>query len=294
MGFETWRIGDVTITKIAELDRIPGIKHLLPDATPAALAEIGWLRPHFVTDDFKMNVSIHSLVVETPDRRILVDTCVGNDKNLDVEAWAGRDGPFLSDLADAGFPRESIDTVLCTHLHLDHVGWNTVFEQGKWTPTFPSARYLIGEAEHKFWEAEMALGDASTNALMPGQVQVNADSILPIFEAGLADLVAVDHQVCDEVQLVSTPGHTPGHVSVLISSKGEQALITGDFMHHPCQIARPHWCANVDHDRELAVGTRHMIMERFADTPALIIGTHFAAPTAGRLRRDGDTYRLDV
>ena len=119
-------------------------------------------------------------------------------------------------------------------------------------------------------------------------------SVKPVFDAGLIDLVTTDYQVALGVSVVPTTGHTPGHVSVLISSQGEEALITGDFLHHPCQIAHPEWCANVDEDSTRAEQTRREIFRRFVDTPTLIIGTHFATPTAGRLVTDGDTYRLDV
>jgi len=291
MDFMKWKIGDVTVTKVPELDRVPGMRGLLPDATREAIAPIDWLRPHFVTEDLKLLASIHALVVETPDRRIMVDTCVGNDKDRAYDKWNHMDGPFLEDLARAGFARDSFDTVLCTHLHIDHVGWNTMWDGNQWLPTFSQARYLMGKSEFDYWQEEAEADDGS-DMLEAGQVF--ADSVRPVFEAGLVDLVEPDHVICDEVRLIPTVGHTPGHVSVLIESKGETALITGDFMHHPCQIARPHWAAAVDYDSKQSTQTRRDVFERFADTPTLIIGTHFAGPTAGRLKRDGDAYRLDV
>jgi glyoxylase-like metal-dependent hydrolase (beta-lactamase superfamily II) len=230
-------------------------------------------------------MSIHALIIQTPTRRILVDTCLGNDKPRDIPGWSHRQGPFLKDLSDAGLDRASIDTVVCTHLHVDHVGWNTMLVDGQWVPTFPNARYLLGQAEFEYWRAEHH---------GPAQRTLFADSVQPVFDAGLVDLVATDHQLCPEVQLVPTLGHTPGHVSVAIQSRGEQALITGDFIHHPCQLARPDWAAAPDFDQAASTRTRREVFGRLAGQPTLVIGTHFAGPTAGRIVRDGDAYRLEV
>jgi glyoxylase-like metal-dependent hydrolase (beta-lactamase superfamily II) len=143
-----WRIGDVTVTKIVELEVTGGSRFILPEATRDAILPIAWLRPHFADDEGRLRMSIHTFAVETPTRRIIVDTCLGNDKqNRRIPAWNNLQGPFLADLAAAGYPRESIDTVLCTHLHVDHVGWNTMLVGGKWVPTFPRARYLMGRVE---------------------------------------------------------------------------------------------------------------------------------------------------
>jgi glyoxylase-like metal-dependent hydrolase (beta-lactamase superfamily II) len=281
-----WTIGDVTITKIVELEMTGGSRFLLPQATPETILPIAWLRPHFADENGRLRMSIHSFIVQTPTRRIIVDTCLGNGKqNRRIPHWNDRDGPFLTDLADAGFPPESIDTVLCTHLHVDHVGWNTMKVDGKWVPTFPRANYLMGRTEYDYWCSVQDRPDMQ-NILM--------DSVSPIVEAGLVTLVETTERICDEISLVPTVGHTPGHVSVMIDSKGEQGLITGDFMHHPCQIAHPEWDTTADTDKEQGVRTRRIMFERLAGTPVLVIGTHFAGATAGRLVRDGETYRLDV
>lgn len=286
-----WRIGRVTVTKIVELEVTGGSRFLLPQATYDEILPIGWLRPDFADERGRLRMSIHALVVETPERRILVDTCLGNDKeNRRIPAWNNLHGPFLADLADAGFARESIDTVLCTHLHVDHVGWNTMLAGGpggekRWVPTFPRARYLMGRIEFEHWRRERGRDDMSA---------VFADSVAPIHEAGLALLVETDHRVCDEVSLTPTIGHTPGHVSVRIRSEGEEALITGDFMHHPCQIARPDWSTTADSDPGEARRTRERMLEELCGRPVLVIGTHFAGATAGHIVRDGETYRLAV
>ena len=281
---EVWRIGNVKISRIVEIEATGGMSRIIPDATRERIREIRWLYPHFADENGRMRGSIHALVIETADRRIVVDTCVGNDKNRLVPAWTNLQTTFLEDLAAAGYARESIDTVLCTHLHVDHVGWNTMLKNGTWVPTFPQARYLMGEIEFNHWRTHDR----------EGQGQVMADSVLPVFEAGLVDLVQTDHRICPEVRLIPSPGHTPGHASVLIESEGETALITGDFLHHPCQMAHPEWSSAPDSDPPAAIATRHVMFERFADSPTLIIGTHFATPTAGHLKRDGKAYRLDV
>jgi glyoxylase-like metal-dependent hydrolase (beta-lactamase superfamily II) len=279
-----WKIGDVAVTKIVELETTGGSRFILPEATPEAIREIPWLIPHFADESGRLKMSIHALIVETPTKRIIVDTCLGNDKkHRRIPTWNDRQGRFLSDLAEAGFARETFDVVLCTHLHVDHVGWNTMFVEGKWEPTFPNARYLFGRIEHEHWTRQTTRED------MP---HVMADSVTPIMEAGLADLVEVDHRICDEVSLVPTLGHSPGHCSVRISSRGEEALITGDFAHHPCQMARLDWASTADFDKLAAAATRRRVFADLAGKPVLVIGTHFAGPTAGRLVRDGEAYRM--
>ena len=286
-----WRIGDVTVTKVVELEVTGGSRFILPQATYEAVLPIAWLQPHFADERGRLKMSIHALVVETPERRIIVDTCLGNDKqNRRIPTWNNLQGPFLADLSAAGFPRESIDTVLCTHLHVDHVGWNTMLADGpngakSWVPTFPNARYLMGRVEFAHWRAQRERDDMQA---------VFDDSVAPIHKAGLAELVETDHRLCDEVSLVPTLGHTPGHVSVRISSNGDEALITGDFMHHPCQIARPDWSSAADSDPDEARRTRERMLRELCDRPVLVIGTHFAGATAGPIVRDGDSYRLAV
>ena len=280
-----WQIGDIKITRIVEVEIAGGTRFILPDALRDAVKPIDWLRPHFADDDGNLIMSIHALVVETPGRRIIVDTCLGNDKQRDIPVWHMRSGPFLSDLAAAGYARESIDTVLCTHLHVDHVGWNTMLVDGRWQPTFPRARYLFGREEWEHWDAEGSKDQMG--------VAID-DSVRPIVEAGLHELVEVDQDLGDGLTLEPTRGHTPGHVSLRIRSRGEEALITGDFVHHPCQMARLDWCSSADFDREQARETRLRMLESLADKPVLVIGTHFATPSAGKVVRDGDAYRLDV
>ncbi|MDA0822331.1 MAG: MBL fold metallo-hydrolase [Proteobacteria bacterium] len=279
-----WKIGDIKITQLIELTDASGALQVLPDATPENLDTIPWLKPNFVSPEGHLIMNIQMLIIETPDQKMVVDTCIGNDKALNMEGWSNMQLPFLDDLKKLGHDPDSVDKVICTHLHVDHVGWNTRKVAGKWVPTFPNARYVMVEKEFDFWQSleEDPFGD------------VFGESVKPVVDAGLADMVGPDHQVAEGVSFESTPGHTPGHVSVHIKSQGEEAIISGDMMHHPCQIARPDWVTPFDADSPAACATRKQFLERYADKPVLVLGTHFANPVGGRIVRDGKTYRFDV
>ena len=280
---EVWQIGKVKVTRVVEMEVTGGTRFILPDATREAVCGYRWLYPHFMDDVGNLLMSIHALVVDTGERRIVVDTCIGNDKQRTIPNWSNLQTSFLADLETAGYPLATIDTVLCTHLHVDHVGWNTRLVDGEWIPTFPEARYLVAETEWRYWR------DAESNQ------DVLADSVRPVIDAGLVDFVAESHRLCDEVWLEPTPGHTPGHVSVHIASDGEDALITGDCIHHPCQMTRTDWCSSADYDQAEGRRTRESLLERVADSDVLVIGTHFATPTAGHVRRrESGGYWLDV
>jgi len=276
-----WQIGDVCVTQIVELTTASLGPYLLPQATPEVLAGLPWLKP-FVDDEGKLVLSMHALVLESRGQTVLVDTCIGNDKPRSYPRWNLMQTDFLDRFQAAGFALDRVDTVLCTHMHVDHVGWNTRLVDGRWRPTFNRARYLFAEAEWAYWKGE------------PQEYgPVIEDSVQPVFDAGLADLVKHDHRITDEVWLEPTPGHTPGHVSVHINSRGEEAVITGDMIHHPCQIAHPQWSSTADWDQQASAETRDQFLKRYADGPVLVIGTHFAAPTAGHIVRDGGAFRLD-
>ena len=283
----SWQVGAVKITRLVEIELpVPYDERrpFLRQARPEALKATPWLYPHFVSEDGVLRISIHALLVDAPDLRLVVDTCIGNDRPRKFMGGTPLATQFLDEMTAAGWSRESVDAVVCTHLHVDHVGWNTMLEAGRWVPTFPKARYLIGQAEYDYWSAE---GDEEQQAIL-------SDSIKPVFDAGLVDLVAMDHRLSAEIRLTPTPGHTPGHVSVAIESDGARALITGDAMHHPCQIAHPDWSPHFDTDQKASALTRKSLLEDVADQPVLVIGTHFAAPTAGLVKRDGESYRFEV
>ena len=276
-----WKVGQVKITGIVEMETVGSTRFILPAATTDEIRKLPWLIPNFATEEGRLKMSIHSLVVETPSRRIMVDTGLGNDKQgRSVPVWNNRSTPFLEMMTTAGFPPDSIDTVLCTHLHVDHVGWNTKLVDGKWVPTFAKASYLFGKTEYEYWRDYTA---------EPDKVAVFEDSVKPVVDAGQAELIPSDHRLCEEISVIPTPGHSPGHMSVLIESDGEQALLSGDVAHHPCQMAHLDWCSVVDTDTAQSAETRHKVFSRFADTPTLVIGGHFSA---GHIRRDGDGFRF--
>jgi glyoxylase-like metal-dependent hydrolase (beta-lactamase superfamily II) len=280
----TWQVGAVRIAQVVESQGASPPSFFFPDVGPEDVQRHAWLRPHFAHRDGRLFASIHAFVVESEGRRIVVDTCVGNDKERDLSMWNRLQGPFLEKLAAAGYPAESIDTVLCTHLHVDHVGWNTRLVDGRWVPTFANARYLFGRAELAHWQASTVAEDR----------RIMADSVRPILDAGLAEPVQSDHVVTSEVRLEPTPGHTPGHVSVRIRSQGREAVITGDLMHHPVQCAEPLWQSHYDVDPDRARATRRRFLEEQADRDVLVLGTHFAAPTAGRIVRHGEAWAFRV
>ncbi|MEX1218573.1 MAG: MBL fold metallo-hydrolase [Acidimicrobiales bacterium] len=272
-----WSIGDVTVTKVVELEQELPLHGLLPAASEEALApHQSWLMPYFIDDEGKFDLSIHAFVIESSGRRIIVDTCVGDRDMQGIPGFRG-DAAFPKRLAAAGFPVETIDVVVCTHLHFDHVGWNTRREGQKWVPTFPNARYLFCRAEYDAWSAE------------PGGYAWNLpDTVAPVVEAGLVDLVEPDHRVTSEVRFIPTPGHSPGHMSVLIESNGARALITGDATHHPVQWAEPDWGMSGDWNGPMGADARRRMLEDHGDQGTLVLGTHYSAPSAGHIvSRDG-------
>lgn len=292
---ERWRIGNVTITRIVEAEQegVPP-SAIFQDLSEQDVRALSWLRPHYSGADGRLRLSNHSFVIESCGRRIMVDTCVGNDKDRAADMFHRLDTPFLERMAAAGFAPDTIDYVLCTHMHVDHVGWNTRRDGRQWVPTFPNARYLFGRVEWDHCRQE-AIETGDVPAGMAAMLQpeaVIADSIRPIVDAGLADFVETDHRVTEEVALFPTPGHTPGHVSVRIASAGYSAVITGDVIHHPVQFARPAISATVDHDRERARATRRSLIEDNADQDVILLGTHFAGASGGRVVRDGAGWRF--
>jgi glyoxylase-like metal-dependent hydrolase (beta-lactamase superfamily II) len=279
-----WQVGAVKITCVVETVIPFPNGSLLPDATEESLKSSPWLFPHFAKKDGTLFAAAQAMLVEAPGLKLLVDTCVGNDKPRHMLGDKAQSTPFLQHLVDLGWDRERVDIVLCTHLHVDHVGWNTMLVDGKWIPTFPNARYLIGKREFEHWSHE---GDEEQRDMM-------VDSVRPIFDAGLVDLVEMNHRIAPEVRLIPSAGHTPGHVSVMIESGGQRAVITGDVAHHPCQMAHPEWSTSFDSDREAALSTRLRMFKEWADKPVLVIGTHYVAPTAGHVKRDGAVFRFEV
>lgn len=292
--FLRWQIGDVRVTKIVESETLFDIPTMFSGASAEEVQKLDWLKPHFVTEDWQGRMSMHALIIETPERTIVVDTCVGNDRDrMPFEGSNAMQTAFMEDFAAAGFDRMKVDVVLCTHLHFDHVGWNTMLENGKWVPTFPNARYLFNRVEFEHWRDTQ--DNATEDMFLNVQKKVFLDSVKPVVDAGLVDLVGETHRVCEEVSFEPTPGHSPGHVCVRIRSGGEEGFITGDMIHHPFQFANSDWgMASVDYDSAMASATRARVYDAVAGEPVLVIGTHFAGATAGRVNREGASYRFDA
>ncbi|MFE9453491.1 MBL fold metallo-hydrolase [Streptomyces sp. NPDC006739] len=281
-----WTLGDIAVRRVDEIElpRETG-PWLLPDATPEVLDEASWLRPDFADADV-LRLASHSFAVEAGGLRIVVDTGIGNAKTRANPAWNGLDTDFLQRLAAAGFPPESVDLLITTHLHTDHVGWNTRLTGEDWVPTFPNARYITSRTEWDHW---------ATTDLDEARTQMFRDSVHPIRDAGQYDPVDVPeqgHEVAPGVLLVPAPGHTPGQVAVELRGSDRRALITGDSIHHPVQLSHPHVHSCVDTDPAQAIRTRARLLDRVADTDALLLGTHFPRPTAGTIRRENGRYRL--
>ncbi|MFZ2886706.1 MAG: MBL fold metallo-hydrolase [Minisyncoccia bacterium] len=279
-----WNIGSAKITAIVEVEAGDIVQSGMPDATPENVKRIAWLQPHFADTEGNLKGVVQTFGIEIGGKKILVDTCIGNAKErTDLPTWNNLQTDFLARLEAAGFSRESVDIVICTHIHCDHVGWNTMRSGNAWVPTFPNARYLFVQGEFDYWKERPAVE-------IPDDHAGFADSVLPIFESGLADFVAGNHRVLEGVSLMPTPGHTPHHVCVKIESEGTSAIITGDVLHHPCQLAHPEWKVLWDTDKEMAIKTRHDFFQTCANSGILVIGSHFSAPTVGHIVRDGTAY----
>lgn len=282
------QIGDITIQRIVEMEGpLRPALDFFADLTPAMLDENrSWLREAGAMDaDDKMVLCFQSYVIRTPHHTILVDSCVGNDKGRPGRpVWDHKtDTTYMDALAAAGLSVNDIDFVLCTHLHVDHVGWNTRLEDGRWVPTFPNARYLFSAKELDFWTAE---------AKTKPQPHIE-DSVLPIVAAARADLVTSSHALGDHVRLLPTPGHTIDHFAVELGRGSALAVVTGDLIHSPLQTRYPELSMFADSDPALAATTRRSFLERYSDSPTLCCFAHFPSPSVGRLKPWGGGFRCD-
>jgi glyoxylase-like metal-dependent hydrolase (beta-lactamase superfamily II) len=284
-----WAIGDVSITAIFEVDCGAVIDGILPTAAASARSTVGWLRPHFVDDDGRSRAVVQAFGIEVDGLKILVDPGIGDGKpRPEIPAWSGMRSGFLQRLSAVGFAPEEVNVVLVTHLHLDHVGWLTrADEAGGWVPTFVRARHLLVDRELDYW-----LG--RPNGPSPDAHAAIDDSVRPVVAAGLVDRVSPTTRIAPGVVLLPSHGHTPGHVSVAVDSGRSSAVITGDAIHHPAQLVNPEWGSASDFDPVAAHKTRLDLLDRCADSGALLIGSHFAQPSGSKVVRDGSAYRLRI
>ena len=274
------KLGEVAITPVVEIGRSSfPTASMLPDSrADAVAAHYGWLKPHFFDEAVGDLASrIQTYLVKTPEHTIVIDTCVGNDKRREGSAlWHMRAGGYLDDLAAAGVTPEQVDFVVCTHLHVDHVGWNTRFVDGRWVPTFPRARYIFVGEEWEYWRHE--------------KDECIADSVLPVVEHGQVDLVQSDHALGRWLRFEPSPGHTPGHVSVRLETSAGHAVFSGDLMHRVVQVAEPQWSSIFCADPVRAASTRRDFVERYADSGVLVLAAHFNRP--GYIVREGGGTRF--
>ena len=280
-------VGDITIRRIVEREGpfLPALD-VFPTLTAELLDEnCHWLAPEALSRDDKLVFAFQSYLVQTPRHTILVDTCIGNDKARPTRSeWnLKRDKTFMRGLAAAGFSIDDIDFVMCTHMHVDHVGWNTRLLDGRWIPTFPNARYLFSKGEFDYWTEQ----HAKTPAPPFG------DSVLPIVEAGRAEFVRDDHALDDYVRFLPTPGHTPHHVSVCFGRNGDDAVMTGDLLHSPLQARYPELSSRFDVDGEVAAKTRRRFFERYCGARTLCCTAHFPSPSVGRITTWDNGFRCE-
>src|SRR3989338_7540664 len=252
------------------------------------MRETDWLYPNFIDEAGNFKSFVQSFLIKSNGQNILIDTCNGNAKTrTDLPEWQNLDTNFIQRLRSTGIIEEKINIVLCTHLHCDHVGWNTKLVGDSWIPTFPKAKYLFVEKEFNYWKQK-------PEKEMQADKLAFADSVNPIVQAGLAKIIKAEEQINNDIRLLPTFGHTPGHVSIVIESKGEKAIISADFIHHPCQFAYPQWKMDADVLPNEAIVTRKKMLTKIANTNTLLIGSHFSNPVAGKVIKAGKNYMFRV
>jgi len=275
-----WKIGEVEILQIIELEEAGKlIQSTIREATPENIKKIGWLYPHFADKEGNFKSLVQSFLIRSEGKNILIDTCNGNGKNRPtMPEWGNLQTDYLKRLRNLGVNESEINVIACTHLHFDHVGWNTKLKDGLWIPTFPNAKYLFSKKEYDYWvkKPEKEVDDDKF---------AFDDSVAPIVKAELAKLVDNNYKIDKNLRLMPTPGHTPDHVSVWIESNGQKALISGDFLHHPCQLVHPEWTMDTDTLSDIALKIRQKMLNQLVYADILLIGSHFSNPVAGYIKK---------
>jgi glyoxylase-like metal-dependent hydrolase (beta-lactamase superfamily II) len=289
-SMQATRIGDFEVHRVTEYEG-PFIapQVFFPDYDPSVLLECPELASPRVIDPSsgKLVFGFHCFIVKTGRHTILIDSCLGNDKERPTRPQFHRlKTSFVSDLAAAGVSVEEVDYVMCTHLHWDHVGWNTRLDNGRWVPTFPNARYVMARREFEHWDA------AHKDSEDTPHKRAFEDSVLPVVRSGQSVLVDDDYAFEDGLWFEAAPGHTPGNVVIHVRSREERAVFMGDVVHHQLQLARPAWSTLACSDREVSRKTRMRLIEECAESGMRVLPSHFPAPTTGRIVRERGAYRF--
>ena len=256
MAEHSVNVGNVELISVYDGHQIRPAQMPFPDTTIEQWREF----PGALSDNDEINFRFGSLVVRSAGKLVLVDT-----------GMHAADGILLEDLQRKGVDRNEIELVVITHIHPDHVGWN--LSDGK--PTFPEARYLVPRKDWDYW----------TDPVVMQNAQHVATQVLPLADLNVLDLIEDEYEVTDELTTVPTPGHTPGHISIVVSSAGEQAYILGDVAHHIAQAHYTDWCPIFDSDADLARATRHAVLDKLESEGTLVSAGHFPDPGFGRFVR---------
>ena len=278
---KTQMFGDVSVEKVIDMIEPFDAARAYPDQdlSPAEKYR-DWLAPHFFDYGLQAIIlSFHTYVIRTPFHTVLVDTCIGNHKTFGgmLEDWGNRNGPFLDNLKQTGVTPEEVDYVMCTHLHADHVGWNTQQKDGRWVPTFPRAKYVFSKND---LDASQERAKNTETAYIAPSYQ---ESVLPVIEAGQAQVVKTDFALDDSLTILPTHGHTPGHYCVEVNAGGRAGIFTGDCLHSPLGIAHPEWTTVFCEDKARSNATRVALVDDLTDRDVTLMPAHFAGPTAGRI-----------
>ncbi len=284
-----WRFGETSLTRIPESEGpLLSPFEVFPDCAPTHIAEnLGWLAPRYYDAAAQLLViSIQSFLIRNGGMTILLDSCSGNHKQRQRPFFHQRDWPWLENLRAAGVAPEDVDLVLCSHLHVDHVGWNTRLENGKWVPTFPRARYLVSRPEWEYWRSPAGIASLQRTG------DFITDSVLPIFLSGQAELIDGAYGISAGIRIEPAAGHTPGHFMVILEGAGSEAILSGDLMHHPLQLRYPDWSTRFCVDPVQARETRRRFLADHADSNRIVFPSHFPAPVGGQIVREHDHYRF--
>jgi glyoxylase-like metal-dependent hydrolase (beta-lactamase superfamily II) len=286
-------VGEFSVERVVEHEGpFAALQQIIPQITSGQIdANAHWLKPLFVDADNNAIMSFHSYILKTPHHTILIDACVGNHKPRPARpGWHLQNNGYLQAMARLGVAPESIDFVCCTHMHADHVGWNTQLVNGLWVPTFANAKYVFAKTEYTHWE------QAHRTALATGQAVPNhgsfADSVLPVVDAGQAMLVAEDFEFEEGVYLQAARGHTPGNCMLHAHSQGAHAVFSGDILHTPAQLIDLNWSSHFCYDAQASAQTRKDLVHSLSDTSSLLLAAHFSGPVAGRIVSHGDQFRF--